>query len=112
MMNDSINRFLGVLCYPFTSMEAFREDLINEYIFAVKAGEKKKAEDIRKRLKSQLISYIRRNYNIYSYDEIYLYLEKCYLYYGYVDGEKGFDNALQLYQYIMKKMAAALIVPA
>ncbi len=109
MMNDSINRFLGVLCYPFTSMEAFREDLINEYIFAVKAGEKKKAEDIRKRLKSQLISYIRRNYNIYSYDEIYLYLEKCYLYYGYVDGEKGFDNALQLYQYIMEKMAAALI---
>ncbi len=109
MMNDSINRFLGVLCYPFTSMEAFREDLINEYIFAVKAGEIKKAEDTRKRLKSQLISYIRRNYNIYSYDEIYLYLEKCYLYYGYVDGEKGFDNALQLYQYIMEKMAAALI---
>ncbi len=109
MINDSINRFLGVLCYPFTSMEAFREDLINEYIFAVREGEKKKAEHIRKRLKSQLISYIRRNYNLYSYDEIYLYLEKCYLYYGYADGEKGFDNALQLYQYIMEKMAAALI---
>lgn len=109
MMNDSINRFLGVLCYPFASLEAFGEDLINEYILAVRAGEKKKAERIGKRLKSQLISYIRRNYNIYSYDEIYLYLEKCYLYYGYTDGEEGFDNAMQLYQYIMEKMAAALI---
>ncbi len=109
MINDSINRFLGVLCYPFTSMEAFREDLINEFIVAVRAGEEKKAKEIRKRLKSELISYIRRNYNIYSYDEIYLYLEKCYLFYGYGDGAEGFDNALQLYQYIMKKMAAALI---
>lgn len=109
MMNDSINRFLGVLCYPFTSLDAFREDLINEYILMVRAGEKKEAEKIGKRLKSQLISYIRQNYNIYSYDEIYLYLEKCYLYYGYTDGEESFDNALQLYQYIMEKMAAALI---
>lgn len=109
MMNDSINRFLGVLCYPFASLETFREDLVNEYILTVRAGEKKEAERIKKRLKSQLISYIRRNYNIYSYDEIYLYLEKCYLYYGYTDGEESFDNALQLYQYVMEKMAAALI---
>ena len=109
MINDSINRFLGVLCYPFTSMEAFQKDLINEYIFAVKAGEEKEANDIRERLKSQLIGYIRQSYNIYSYDEIYLYMEKCYLYYGYADGAESFDNALHLYQYIMEKMAAALI---
>ena len=109
MINDSINRFLGVLCYPFTSMEAFRKDLINEYILAVRAGEEKKAKDIRKRLKSQLASYIRQNYTVYSYDEIYLYLEKCYFYYGYADGAEGFGNALGLYQYIMEKMAAAFI---
>ena len=109
MINDSINRFLGVLCYPFTSMEAFREDLINEYINAVKERDDKKAGDIRKRLKSELISYIRQSYNIYSYDEIYLYLEKCYLYYDYAHGAESFENALQLYQDIMKKMAAALI---
>ncbi len=36
MINDSINRFLGVLCYPFTSMEMFREDLIDQYIDAVR----------------------------------------------------------------------------
>lgn len=108
-MNDSINRFLGVLCYPFTSMEAFREDLINQYIGAVKAKDKKKTESIRKRLKSELIGYIRQSYNIYSYDEIYLYLEKCYLYYDYLDDAVYLKDALQLYQYIMKKMASALI---
>lgn len=109
MINDSINRFLGVLCYPFTSMEAFREDLINEYILAVREGAEDTARKIRKSLKSQLVGYIRQNYTIYSYDEIYLYLEKCYLYYDYADDETEFENALQLYQDIMKRMATALI---
>lgn len=109
MINDSINRFLGVLCYPFTSLEAFQEDLINQYIAAVRADDKKEAGKIKKRLKSQLIGYIRKNYNIYSYDEIYLYLEKCYLYYDFNDDSKQLKDALQLYQRIMRKMAAALI---
>lgn len=104
MINDSINRFLGVLCYPFTSMETFREDLINQYIFAKRAEDKNGVENIRKRLKSELIRYIRQNYNVYSHDEIYLYLKKCYLYEAEV-----FENALQLYQDIMEKMAKALI---
>ncbi len=102
MINDSINRFLGILCYPFTSMEAFERDFLQEYIMAVK--DNKKVEKIRERLKGELIGYIRHNYNIYSYDEIYLYLEKCYLY----DAAK-YDSALQLYQHIMRKMASTLI---
>lgn len=109
MINDSINRFLGVLCYPFTSMEAFREDLIDQYIFSVREKDEKAAKNIKKRLKSELIRYIRQSYHLYSYDEIYLYLDKCYLYYDYIDDEEKFDDALQLYQHIMKKMAAALI---
>lgn len=109
MINDSINRFLGVLCYPFTSLEMFQEDLIEEYIRAVRASDEKKARKIQKRLKSELIAYIRKNYNIYSYDEIYLYLEKCYLYYNFYDDSEQLKNALQLYQCIMEKMAAALI---
>lgn len=109
MINDSINRFLGVLCYPFTSLEAFREDLIKEYIGAARANDEKKARKIQKRLKSEVIAYIRKNYNIYSYDEIYLYLEKCYLYYNFYDDREQLKDALQLYQCIMRKMADALI---
>ncbi len=109
MINDSINRFLGVLCYPFTSLEAFREDLIKEYIDAVRANDEKKARKIKKCLKSELIAYIRKNYNIYSYDEIYLYLEKCYLYYNFCDDRVQLKDVLQLYQRIMRKMATALI---
>lgn len=105
MINDSINRFLGILCYPFTSMEAFNNDSIQEYITVVREKkDKKKIKKIKERLKGELITYIRRNYTIYSYDEIYLYLEKCYLY----DAPK-YDTSLQLYQYVMQKMAATLI---
>lgn len=106
MINDSINRFLGILCYPFTSMDAFGRDSFQEYIVAIneKKKDKKKVREIRERLKGELIGYIRQNYNIYSYDEIYLYLEKCYLY----DAEK-YDSALQLYQHILRRIATTLI---
>lgn len=104
MINDSINRFLGVLCYPFTSMEVFRQDLISEYIEAARTHNKVQAEQIRKSLRSQLVGYIRRNYNVYSYDEIYLYLEKCFLY-----SATEYEDGAQLYYHIMRKMASALI---
>ena len=109
MINDSINRFLGVLCYPFVSMEIFKEDLIDKYLFYTRKKDEENASQIRKRLKSDLIGYIRQSYNIYSYDEIYLYLEKCYLYYDYVQDSEKFNDALQMYQHIMKKMATSLI---
>ena len=41
MLNDSINRFLGVLCYPLASMEMFWNDDIEEYIQEVKKKEQK-----------------------------------------------------------------------
>lgn len=38
MINDSINRFLGVLCFPFVSMEIFQEDFISKYIREIRKG--------------------------------------------------------------------------
>lgn len=110
MINDSINRFLGVLCYPFLSLETFKEDLIGAFLKAAHKqqagfdGTAKESEDIRKRLKSQLIDYIRDNFTIYSYDEIYLYLEKCYLY-----DALDYESPLAMYVKVMKRMADALI---
>lgn len=104
MINDSINRFLGVLCYPLTSMEMFRQDLISEYIAAVKHQRDGEAKEAKNRLKSQVVGYIRQNYNIYSYDEIYLYLEKCFLY-----AAAKWDDGLELYLDLMRKMATTLI---
>ena len=46
MINDSINRFLGVLCYPFVSMDMFRQELIREYIETVKVCEHKAAKHL------------------------------------------------------------------
>lgn len=65
MINDSINRFLGVLCYPLTSMETFRQDLIQEYLEAMQDKDTKKAKKLRDSLRSQLVGYIRQNYNLY-----------------------------------------------
>lgn len=104
MINDSINRFLGVLCYPLTSMETFRQDLIQEYLEAMQDKDTKKAKKLRDSLRSQLVGYIRQNYNLYSYDEIYLYLEKCYLY----DVQK-FEDTMELYFYTMERIARSLI---
>ena len=110
MINDSINRFLGVLCYPFSSMEMFREDLIQKYIESInenKAEVKIDSKKIKEQLKKALIKYVRKNYNIYSYDEIYLYLEKCYFY--EILERRDCKNAIDLYCYIMECMATSLI---
>lgn len=104
MINDSINRFLGVLCYPFISIAVFRQDLISEYMDAVKHQSVKLAKEKLDSLRSQLVEYIRQNYNIYSYDEIYLYLEKCFLY-----SVAEYESVQQLYYDIMQKMAYTLI---
>ena len=110
MINDSINRFLGILCYPFSSMEMFKEELIQEYIETLNKEnvDKRKVRKIKERLKKDLVNYIRKNYSIYSYDEIYLYLEKCYLY-DILDNKYDRNNAIDLYCYIMECMATALI---
>lgn len=104
MISDSINRFLGVLCYPFASLDIFKQDLISEYIEEIKSGDVRQAKQLQSYLKAQLVEYIRQSYNVYSYDEIYLYLEKCFL----CSAEK-YDDGQQLYLHIMQKMASTLI---
>jgi hypothetical protein len=101
MLNDSINRFLGVLCYPFTSLDYLHEDLLDKYL------KNKLDKKLKGRIKENLIQYIRQNYSIYSYDEIYLYLEKCYLYklnYG-----KGVNDSFDCYYHILTSLAKSLI---
>ena len=55
MINDSINRFLGVLCYPFVSMEIFQEDFISKYIAEIRSGDIRQAKQSRSHLKAQLV---------------------------------------------------------
>ena len=98
MINDSINRFLGVLCYPFVSMDMFKQDLISNYIEEVKREDIWQAEKSKGCLKAQLVECI------YSYDEIYLYFEKCYF-----CSVEQYDDGQQLYLHIMQKMASTLI---
>lgn len=104
MINDSINRFLGVLCYPFVSLEIFQKDFISKYIAEIRNGDIRQAKQSRNHLKAQLVEYICQNYNIYSYDEIYLYLEKCFL-----GSAEEFEDGQHLYLHIMQKMASTLI---
>lgn len=74
-MNDTINRYLSILCYPFASLDFFIEDYFEQ--MAEDKGGSQKTED---RLREAVIRHIQRNGTVYSYDEIYLYLEKCYLF--------------------------------
>ena len=75
-MNDTINRYLAILCYPFASLDFFLEDYFEEIIL----DEKNQGTSAEKRLQEAVIQYIQENSSVYSYDEIYMYLEKCYLY--------------------------------
>ncbi|MCI8268264.1 MAG: hypothetical protein HFG55_01115 [Lachnospiraceae bacterium] len=106
MINDSINRFLGVLCYPFASLESFWRDRIQEYLAACQKPEKDRKEinGIRESLQNELVGYIRKSYPLYSYDEIYLYLERSYLY-----DIETYEDALELYRCIMERMASTLL---
>ena len=77
-MNDTINRYLAILCYPFTSLDFFRQDYF-ELIVSDQA-ENKEFQKHERELQEAIVRHIQANYTVYSYDEIYLYLEKCYLY--------------------------------
>lgn len=76
-MNDTMNRYLSILCYPFASMDFFLQDYFEEMIRAEGDAERKYLEE---KLKQDLIKSIQRISYVYSYDEIYMYLEKFYLY--------------------------------
>lgn len=75
MINDSMNRFLAVLTYPFVSLDFLPRDILQDYLDIENPKTKDKSE-----LRFHLVQYIKRNYTVYSYDEINLYLDKWYLY--------------------------------
>lgn len=75
MINDSMNRFLAVLTYPFVSLDFLSRDLLQEYLDIENPKTIDKLE-----LRFHAVQYVKRNYAVYSYDEIHLYLERWYLY--------------------------------
>lgn len=103
MLNDSINRFLGVLCYPFTSLDYLQEDLLEKYI-KTRDKDYKKSKNIRDNMKRNVTQHIRQKYSIYSYDEIYLYLEKCYLY-----KLDNINSSFDCYYKVFSSLAKSLI---
>lgn len=84
MLNDDINRFLGVFSYPFSTPEFIYKDPLKDYYLEYNRKCSSPSENPlvkdKKNLRIGLINYINRLYKVYSYDEIYLYLDKWYLY--------------------------------
>lgn len=103
MLNDSMNRFLGVLCYPFASLDYLHQDLLDIY-FKLDKAKYKDVQKIKNEIRQKLIQYIRQNYSLYSYDEIYLYLEKCYLY-----DMDNYEESFNCYYETFSALAQSLI---
>lgn len=100
-MNDSINRYLSILCYPFASLDFFFEDYLEKI-----AADQDQRIGTEARLRESVIRYIQRTGTVYSYDEIYLYLEKCYLYSMRI--QNG-GSALEVYPDAVNKIAESMI---
>ncbi len=96
-MNDTINRYLAILCYPFASLDFFLEDYFEKII---------RGEDAEKDLQEAMVRHIQENCNVYSYDEIYMYLEKCYL---YDLRTKRYKNAIFMYLDCLYKITRSMI---
>lgn len=103
MLNDSINRFLAILCYPFTSLDYLNNDLLDNY-YKLDDKNYKETKKLRDEIKLKVVQYVRQKYSIYSYDEVYLYLEKCYLYNSY-----KYNNSFEVYYEVFKDLAQSLI---
>lgn len=96
-MNDTINRYLAILCYPFASLDFFLEDYFEDML-------RDKNEE--KKLREAMIRHIQKNCNIYSYDEVYMYLEKCYLH----DLRAGrYQRVSQMYLDCLYKIVRSMI---
>lgn len=103
MINDDINHYLGVFSYPFVSLEFLHEDILDiclqksndvlcEYNSDTNLKESIFSVEGKSKLREQTINYIRNKYNVYSYDEIYLLLDKWYLY-----PKLDFNNKIKKY---------------
>ena len=96
-MNDTINRYLAILCYPFASLDFFLEDYFEKML---------RNETAENKLREAMIRHIQKNCNIYSYDEVYMYLEKCYLH----DLRAGrYQRASQMYLDCLHKIVRSMI---
>lgn len=100
-MNDTINRYLAILCYPFASLDFFLEDYFEEIIEGNIGNENAEAK-----LQESTIEHIQENCNVYSYDEVYMYLEKCYL---YDLRSKRYQKASLMYLDCLYKIARSMI---
>ncbi len=108
-MYDTINRYLSILCYPFASVDFFLEDYFAE-ILCEEEQDCKKGRERRKKLerslKEALIRNIQRNGYLYSYDEVYMYLEKFYL---HSIRSKKFECSATLYMECMENIMHSMI---
>lgn len=77
MINDDINLFLGVFSYPL-NIDFLKRDLLQEYYR--KESSARTVMD-KAALRQDLAEFMRK-YHYFSYDEIYLYLDKWYLHYS------------------------------
>lgn len=100
-MNDTINRYLSILCYPFASLDFFIEDYFEEM-----AEDQSNCQQIEDRLREAVIRHIHSSGTVYSYDEIYLYLKKCYL---YALRSKTYNSAMELYLDSLSRIMKSMI---
>lgn len=101
MINNSINRFLGVVCYPLISIELVQEDLFEQFYRKTDKNEKIKVKGL---IQKKVIAYLQKKYSLYSYDEINLYLDKFFFY-----PLNKWKSAYECYEGIWAKLAKSLI---
>ena len=65
-MNNEINRYLGVLVFPFVDINMVHQDCLQVFL-DTKRYDIKSKKDIRK----AAVNFVAKHYNIYNYDEIY-----------------------------------------
>lgn len=107
-MNDTINRYLAIFLYPFVSLNCFWHDPFEEFVSEIntKSLTVKKRCQAECKIQEDIVNYMRVNYTIYSYDELYLYLEKCYLYDFRI---KKHRTASELYFKCFQKISRSMI---
>lgn len=86
MLNDDINLFLGVFSYPFVHIDFLHSDILQKYYAKTTPKIKDKEE-----LRENILLFLKNKYTLFSYDEVYLYLDKWYLYPKY-DREEGLQK--------------------
>lgn len=92
MLNESINRFLGIFSYPLLSVDFLKDDIMHKYfklqkkLYSNNQNAHSKDETIKElkkyteRIRKDFCKFINEKYTIYNYDEIYQYLDLWYLY--------------------------------